>query len=167
MLNGVDINQVKQYNSSLKEYKEKAAQIKAHINFNTAELNRLCKELSQELNQEITPDNIEAVRDELVKGIENKLMIGNRILESIKNGEDNIRQDQGSNGVQLNQVNQVTQVNQVNQVRSVQVQDKQSNMPNMPNMPNIPNEPVLNTSPVASLNSDSVFSSMTPIFGKN
>ena len=59
MMNGVDINQVKQYNEQLKKYKEQAAKIKVEIEMNTSELNRLCEELTAELGVQVTPDNIE------------------------------------------------------------------------------------------------------------
>ena len=89
MLNGVNIEQVKQYNASLKQYRDKAAQIKAGIDFNKNELDRLCKELSTELGIEVTPENVEQIRAKQIEEIESTLRTGNEILNRIKNEEAN------------------------------------------------------------------------------
>ena len=84
MLNGVNIEQVKQYNASLKQYRDKAAQIRAGIDFNKNELNRLCQELSAELGIEVTPENVEQIRAKQIEEIESTLRTGNEILNRIK-----------------------------------------------------------------------------------
>lgn len=67
MLQGIDINQVKQYNASLKQYRDKAANINAQIEFNKNELNKLCSELTTELGIEVTENNIEQIYQEQVE----------------------------------------------------------------------------------------------------
>ena len=80
MINGVDIEEVKRYNASLKQYQDKAAQIRAGIEYNTQELNRLCAELSAEIGIQVTPENIRQIRDERIAKIKNTLEAGNGIL---------------------------------------------------------------------------------------
>ena len=84
---GVNIEDVKKYNAELKMYQDKAAQIKVGIDFNTAELKRLCDELSNELGVPVTPENIVQIRDEHIAKIENTLRVGNEILARIKSEE--------------------------------------------------------------------------------
>lgn len=89
MKQGINIEDVKKYNASLKEYQDKAAQVRAAIEFNTNELNRLCSELSKELGIQVTPENIEQIREERIEKIENTLKVGNEILNRIKSEEAN------------------------------------------------------------------------------
>ena len=90
MIQGVNIEQVRSYNNSLKEYQQKAAQARAAIEYNTNELNRLCSELSNELGIEVTPENVERIRAERIEKIENTLKVGNEILARIKSEEETI-----------------------------------------------------------------------------
>lgn len=84
MMNGVDINQVKQYNEQLKMYKEQAAKIKVEIEMNTSELNRLCEELTAELGVQVTPDNIEQIYNDRVEKVRNTLQSGTEIMDRIR-----------------------------------------------------------------------------------
>ena len=84
---GVNIEDIKRYNQELKAYQDKAAQIKAGIDYNSKELTRLCNELSAELGVTVTPENIAAIRQERIAKIENTLRVGNEILNRIKNEE--------------------------------------------------------------------------------
>lgn len=84
MMNGVDINQVKQYNEQLKKYKEQAAKIKVEIEMNTGELNRLCEELTAELGVQVTPDNIEQIYNDRVEKVRNTLQSGTEIMDRIR-----------------------------------------------------------------------------------
>ena len=88
MIQGVNIEEVKQYNASLKQYQDKASQIKAGIDYSKKELDRLCKELSAELGQEVTPENIRAIREDRLKKIQNTLEVGKEILGRIKREEE-------------------------------------------------------------------------------
>lgn len=84
----VNIEQVKQYNASLKQYQDKASQVKAGIDFNKKELDRLCKELTAELGVEVTPENVMQVRQEHIDKINNMLKVGNEILGRIRSEEE-------------------------------------------------------------------------------
>lgn len=84
MMNGVDINQVKQYNEQLKKYKEQAAKIKVEIEMNTSELNRLCEELTAELGVQVNPDNIEQIYNDRVEKVRNTLQSGTEIMDRIR-----------------------------------------------------------------------------------
>lgn len=80
----IDIAQVKQYNTLLKQYKEQAAKISVEIEFNQKELNNICAELSNELGVSVTPDNLEQIYNERVAKIESTLKSGMEILNRIQ-----------------------------------------------------------------------------------
>ena len=61
MQNGVNIEEVKKYNASLRQYRDKANQLKAEIEFTRQELEKRCATLSSELGVQVTPDNIESI----------------------------------------------------------------------------------------------------------
>ncbi len=86
---GINIEDVKNYNKSLREYKDKSAKIVAELEFNEQELQRQCAELSKELGIEVTPDNVEAILTERINKINNTMMVGNEILSRVKEEERN------------------------------------------------------------------------------
>lgn len=88
MIQGVNIEEVKRYNASLKQYKERASQVRAGIEYSTKELERLCAELSTELGVVVTPENIQQIRQERLEKIQNTLTVGNEILNRIKSEEE-------------------------------------------------------------------------------
>lgn len=85
MVQGVDIEQVKQYNSQLKGYKEQASRITAQIDYSKAELTNLCNELTAELGKQVTPENIEEVYNEFMSNLKSTLDTGTTILTQIAN----------------------------------------------------------------------------------
>ena len=87
MLQGVDLNQVKQYNASLKQYKDKAASLNAEIEYTNKEIDALCLELSNELGVQVTRDNIQQIYDEQVAKINSTLQSGNAVLAKIASEE--------------------------------------------------------------------------------
>lgn len=89
MVNGINMEDVKRYNAELKLYKEKAAQVKTRIEINTAEIDRLCAELSAELGVTVTRDNASDILRERTEKIMNSLKVGNEILSHIKAEEAN------------------------------------------------------------------------------
>lgn len=89
MVNGINMEDVKRYNAELKLYKEKAAQVKTRIEINTAEIDRLCAELSAELGVTVTRDNASDILRERTEKIMNSLKVGNEILSRIKAEEAN------------------------------------------------------------------------------
>lgn len=84
MQSGINIEEVKQYNASLREYKEKSSKLRAEIEFNQQELARQCAELSSALGIEVTPENVNAILEERVAKINNTMSVGNEILNRIK-----------------------------------------------------------------------------------
>lgn len=93
MLQNVDLNQIKQYNASLKQYKDKAASLNAEIDYTNKELDALCSELTAELGVQVTRDNIEQIYEEQVNKINSTLQSGNAVLAKIAN-EEQIAQQQ-------------------------------------------------------------------------
>lgn len=92
MQQGINIEAIKQYNNSLREYKEKSAKLQAEIEFSQKELERQCQELSAELGIEVTSDNIESILNEKVDKINKTIAIGTEILERIKAEENAVAQ---------------------------------------------------------------------------
>lgn len=90
--NKLDVNEIKRYNQTLREYKERSAKLKAEIEFNTGELNRLCKELSDELKIEVTHENIDEIYKDRVSKINNTLEVGKEILQRIVEEEKEHRE---------------------------------------------------------------------------
>lgn len=90
MTSNINIEEVKKYNQSLKEYKDKSARINAQIEFNTKEIENSCRELSEELGIEVTTDNIESIYEEYVEKINESLRVGNSILAKIKDEESGV-----------------------------------------------------------------------------
>ncbi len=84
MQQGINIEAVKQYNASLREYKEKSAKLRAEIEFSQAELERQCKELSAELGISVTPENLQSILNERIEKINNTISVGTEILNRIK-----------------------------------------------------------------------------------
>ena len=87
MLNGVNIEKIKEYNPSIRAYKEKSSSLTAEIKFNTQELNNLCAELTHELGVEVTPENVEKIYNERVESILETLKSGNEIIARIEQEE--------------------------------------------------------------------------------
>lgn len=107
MLSNVNIEQVKEYNKSLKEYRDKAAKVQAGIEYSEKELARICAELTSALGVTVTPENIEQVRDEYITRINSVLATGTDIINRIRSEEAMIKE------VTNNPVTSTTPVNSV------------------------------------------------------
>ena len=83
MIQGINVEEIKKYNNMLREYKEKASKIKAEMEFNKAEINRMCAELTVELGMQVTEDNLVQVYNERVEKINSTLENGKEILRQI------------------------------------------------------------------------------------
>ena len=66
-MENISLEDIKRYNNKLREYKQMASELKARIDFSRSELEKQCREISNELGYEVTPDNIEEVYREVVK----------------------------------------------------------------------------------------------------
>lgn len=119
MLQNVDLNQIKQYNASLKQYKDKAAQLNAEIDYTNKELDALCLELTTELGVQVTRDNIEQIYEEQVNKINSTLQSGNAVLAKIAN-EEQIAQQQSLQATTQVSVQQATVQTQVPQAPVMQ-----------------------------------------------
>lgn len=76
--------QVLAYNKKVQAAKEKASQDKARKELAEKELARTCKELSDLLGKEITPENLEAEYEAFVAEAIKTMESGNRILEGLE-----------------------------------------------------------------------------------
>lgn len=94
MLQNIDLNQIKQYNASLKQYKDKAASLNAEIEYTNKELDSLCVELTAELGVQVTRENIEQIYNEQVAKINSTLQSGNAVLAKIASEEQNLASGQ-------------------------------------------------------------------------
>jgi len=79
----VDINEVKRYNASLKQYTDISNKLQAEKQYISAEIDAGCKELSAELGIEVTIDNINQIRDDICAKINSTLQSGNVVLAKI------------------------------------------------------------------------------------
>lgn len=86
----LNVEAIKKYNDSLREYKDKATKLRAELEFSQKELERQCNELSAELGMRVTPENVSDILEERIKKINNTLSIGTEILERVKAEENNI-----------------------------------------------------------------------------
>lgn len=89
MLQGIDLGQVRQYNSALKTYKDQSASLNAEIEYTNNEIDSLCAQLTQELGIQVTRDNIEQVYNDEVAKINSTLQSGNAVLAKIASEEQN------------------------------------------------------------------------------
>lgn len=104
---GINVEDIRKYNSSLREYQDKYNKINAEIEFNKRELQKLCGELSAELGIQVTPDNIVEIYNERVAKINNTLSIGTEILQRIKSEESLVAQNQQQAASQIGQAGQM------------------------------------------------------------
>lgn len=100
MLNGINIEDVRKYNTSLKQYKDKAFKLNAEIEYTSKTIDTLCKELSNELGIEVNRDNLERIYAEQVEKIESALRSGNAVLSKIAQEEVRVQQMQQTQPVQ-------------------------------------------------------------------
>lgn len=79
----VNIEEVKKYNATLKQYKDSAAQLQAQKDYISKDIDAKCAELSRDLGVTVTRDNLEQVCEDLCNKINSTLKSGNAILEKI------------------------------------------------------------------------------------
>jgi hypothetical protein len=80
----MDTNTIKQYNQRVTTLQKNVSQIMAEKKIRTQELENLCKELSEEMGREVTPENIESVYKEVATQIEDTIKSGTEILERVE-----------------------------------------------------------------------------------
>ena len=87
MLENINLEQVKQFNASLKQYKDRAISLNAEIEYTNKEIDVLCAELTTELGVQVTRDNINQIYEEQVVKINSTLQSGNAVLAKIASEE--------------------------------------------------------------------------------
>lgn len=79
----VDVQRVKKYNDALKSAKESSSKIDTEISYAKRELERLCAELSTELGEAVTVDNVAEIYTRESEKIERTLNMGEEILARV------------------------------------------------------------------------------------
>lgn len=79
----INIEEVKKYNASLKQYREMSSKLQAEKQFLLTEIENECKALSAELGVEVTSENIQQIKDDLCEKINSSLQSGNTVLAKI------------------------------------------------------------------------------------
>lgn len=148
MLQGIDLGQVRQYNSALKTYKDQSASLNAEIEYTNNEIDNLCVQLTQELGIQVTRDNIEQVYNDEVAKINSTLQSGNAVLAKIASEEQN-------------RANSVAVVNASGAVGNVAATAATANIP----APQVASTPVQqNVAPVGNTNASGLTDSTLPPF---
>lgn len=89
MLEGINLEQIRVYNNTLKQYKDKAASLKAEMEYTNKELDSLCAELTAELGVQVTRDNINQIYEDQINKINSTLNAGTAVLTKIASEEQN------------------------------------------------------------------------------
>ena len=87
MLEGINLEQIRVYNNTLKQYKDKAASLKAEMEYTNKELDSLCAELTAELGVQVTRDNINQIYEDQINKINSTLNAGTAVLTKIASEE--------------------------------------------------------------------------------
>ena len=87
MLPGINVEDIKKYNENLRAHRDRASKIKAEIEFNTVEMNRLCAELTADLGIQVTPANLSEICADRTLKINDTLSVGTEILKRIAEEE--------------------------------------------------------------------------------
>lgn len=119
MLQNINLEEVKRYNASLKQYKDRAATLNAEIEYTNKELDSLCAELSTELGVTVNRENIEQVYKEHVDKINYTLQSGNAVLAKIASEEQSIANGQKQPQQTVGQQQVVGQAPVINQTQVV------------------------------------------------
>lgn len=117
MMQDINLEEVKKYNANLKQYRDRAAQLKAEIDFNNKEIDAACAELSNELGVSVTRDNLEQIYAEQVSKINSTLQSGNAVLAKIASEENQTAQQ-----AQVSQATPVAQSQSVTPQQATPVQ---------------------------------------------
>lgn len=80
----IDINAAKQYNEALKQARANASQLEAERAFIRKEIDTLCTELSAEIGENVTIENVESVLEKYAAKIESTVNTGNIVLAKIQ-----------------------------------------------------------------------------------
>ena len=79
----IDIERVREFNRAYKQFKQREVELTAERDMNNKEIDRLCKELSEELGIKITRDNAREVCEKYVSELDERLGVGEAIFQRI------------------------------------------------------------------------------------
>lgn len=96
-MTGINIEEVKKYNSLLKQYKEALSRVQTEIDLNKQLFNQRCEQLSKELGIVVNQDNIEEILKERVEKIKNTMDTGKEILNRIRAEEQSVNTERSNN----------------------------------------------------------------------
>lgn len=111
----LDIERVKKFNADLKQKTEKASKLTVEMELTTTELKKMCAELSNELQTQVTLENLEQIYRERCDKVNSTLQIGEDILKRIENEENGQGGDNPTPGYENFQPNNIQPVPQFNQ----------------------------------------------------
>jgi len=86
----INVEDIKKYNAALKQQKDRANKLIAQRDYKKAEMEKACRELSEELGIDVTPHNVKDILEERKRKIENAVKTGNEILQRIQDEEARI-----------------------------------------------------------------------------
>ena len=86
----VDLQRVKKYNDALKNAKDNSNKIATEISYAKRELEKLCAELSAELGETVTVENVAEIYKRESEKIERTLSMGEEILARIVSGNGDV-----------------------------------------------------------------------------
>ena len=86
----VDLQRVKKYNDALKNAKDNSNKIATEISYAKRELEKLCAELSTELGETVTVENVAEIYKRESEKIERTLSMGEEILARIVSGNGDV-----------------------------------------------------------------------------
>ena len=116
----MDINAINSYNARVREAQEESSKLDSEIKFSERELEKLCAEISAELGETVTPENIREIYTREVAKVENTLKVGEDILSRIQGANGQVVQGTapqvGQTVVQTQQTQPVQPAQQVSSV---------------------------------------------------
>lgn len=84
----VNVAKIREYNKEVQQYQKKANELLASTDFQKKELLKICTELSEELGQPVTPENLEAVYKQYMAQFEQTIQTGQEIINRVKAEEN-------------------------------------------------------------------------------
>lgn len=86
----VNAAKIREYNKEVQQYQKKANELLASTDFQKKELLKVCAELSEELGQPVTPENLETVYKQYMAQFEQTIQTGQEIINRVKAEENSL-----------------------------------------------------------------------------
>lgn len=84
------IAEIRAYNKDVQTYQSKASELLASKDYRQKELDKLCKELTDMVGKQVTPENLEVVYTEMMSQFQQTLNTGREIIERAKAEEQSL-----------------------------------------------------------------------------